>query len=200
MSEQSDTIRKWLLQKPRADVVRVVNSEGESEDIATTGNVRWRSIAETIDALEPMRVEAVAGGKLLRALKLKSAPEIEIEQPKKAAGSNIEIPNILHEDPETARLMHFADLLFRSQMFATEVAFEKLTQLVDLILQRMATVEAKLDRTEQDYQDEVDGRIQDAYDNIAKEGDSSKTDILSSFLGGMGMNQPKTPTKPNGTS
>jgi hypothetical protein len=191
----SDEIRKWLLGKPRPELVRVTTSEGETEDLDTSGNVRWRSVAETICALDPMRLEVHAGGKIIRAEKIDNGLAKTAEVPDME--EELKIPPILSTDPETARLTHFANLLFQSTMFSQKIAFTEMVKLTGLLMNRMQEVEVQKAEAERDYQDEADARLQDAYENLSKDASDPQKDILTAFMqsmGGMGASA----EKPNG--
>lgn len=191
-TELSDTIRKWLIVKPRPEIVRVITSDGE-EDISTTGNVRWRAIANTIEALDPLRIEAHIAGKLERAIKL-GKPEVEHSTAE--AG---EIPAILHDDPETARFTHFSNLIAAHSKFTITTAFEKQNELVGMMMEMMKSMQAQVIESQRDYQDVQDERIQEAMNRAGEDGDSGKMAIIENFVAGMtGMGGGAPPPKPNG--
>jgi len=179
---ESDEVRKWLLQRPRPELVRVATAEGDTEDVDTTGNVRWRGVADTICALDPIKIEAHAGGKIIRAEKF----GIEVaDVPDPAIDDELKVPEVLHGDPETARLTHFANLLFQSTMFSQKIAFTEMVKLVGLLMNRMREVEVEKRETERDLRDEEDARLQDAYENLSQNATDPQKDILQAFMQSM---------------
>src|SRR5687768_4132416 len=108
-------IRSFLVSTPRPAKVVVRTAEDDVHEIGPAkGGVSWSGIARSIVALNPKTIEVFnEAGKLERATRCD-----EDEKP----APDVVIPPALSSDPETARLTHFANLLFRAQQFSTEVA------------------------------------------------------------------------------
>jgi hypothetical protein len=175
-----------------------MTEDGEIEDIATTGSVRWRSIADTIVALEPTRIEAHGNGRLLRAQRLGESDEgrVAVTQSRSNQSEDddelLRVPAVLHTDPETARLTHFANLLFRSTQFSQQIAFREMVKLVEVLMTRMQDIEIQKVELESALEDESAARLEDAYQNLSATATDPQRDILSTFME-MAANRPAAP-------
>jgi ElaB/YqjD/DUF883 family membrane-anchored ribosome-binding protein len=178
-------IRGWCMRRPRPKTLRLhVGDEVSEISVEGTGQ-SWAQIAESLVALEPDLIEAMsADGKVIRA-----------ERPGTPSRDNrtVESPKILHTDPETARLTHFADLLHRAYQHTTDVAFTKLVELVERMDNRMDRVEARLERTERAYHRELMDRVDEAYEraeqyaeeHAAPQPTDGVNPIIEAFMNGM---------------
>jgi hypothetical protein len=177
-----------------------MTDDGEIEDIATTGSVRWRSIADTIVALEPTRIEAHGNGRLLRAQRLGESDDshgrVSVTQSRSNQSEDDEellrVPAVLHTDPETARLTHFANLLFRSTQFSQQIAFREMVKLVEVLMTRMQDIEIQKVELESALEDESAARLEDAYQNLSATATDPQRDILSTFME-MAASRPTAP-------
>ncbi|HEX7235470.1 MAG TPA: hypothetical protein VF405_00835 [Gammaproteobacteria bacterium] len=157
--------------------------------MAGAGNGRtWAAVARTIMAMAPELVQMFDDqGTVLRIVRPESAV---VEVPTVAGASGYSSP--LHTDPETARLVHFANLLSDAWRFSTGLAFQKIVDVVQLQTERSQALEARLERAEANYRREMKERIEDVFDEAeamreaAQRGDAAGArSIFESFLEGM---------------
>lgn len=180
-------LRSFLVQTPRP-VKILVRSEGDDvNEVAPPakgkGGSSWTYVARSILALEPVSVEVFdERGALIRATRLTETTPT----PSAEAG----LP-VLHNDPETARLTHFANLLYRATEFSTNLAFGKMVELFQLTIERSIALEARLERAETAYRREMQDRINDMFDQAQaakEEAEASQNDPVSqlaqAFMGG----------------
>lgn len=148
-------IRKFLLQQPRAAVIRLSRGEDETSDLVVSKSQSWSKVAASVHAIQPTLIELLdAKGQVIRALR----PEEELTRSDAAP-----IPAALASDPETVRLTHFADLLHRAYEHSTEIAFQKLLELVELLGQRADAIESRLERAEVAYRRAMQNQLDDAF-------------------------------------
>jgi hypothetical protein len=139
-------------------------------------------------ALEPELVQLFdEQGTLLRAI---HADQATVEVPATAAAAGYTAP--LHSDPETARLVHFANLLSDAWRFSTGLAFQKIVDIVQLQSDRAQALEARLERAESNYRREIKERIEDVYDEAeamreaaARGDEAGARSIFETFLASM---------------
>lgn len=198
-------IRSFLVMQPRGAKVLVRTEDDEVQEIASPGIQKgrsWAQIAMTILTLNPATLEVYdADGKLLRAVKCNEAraatPSAEARLP------------VLHTDPETARLTHFANLLYRATEFSTTLAFTKMVEMFAMVNERSAALETRLERTEANYRREMQSRLDEAFDRadeLTKEAETIAasgaagdplTEFAKGFLQARGGEPPPSPP-PNG--
>lgn len=200
---RTQEIRRFLLLSPRPETVRVTAADGEIHDFPTVGSdgrsVRWATLAASVDALEPVTIQCLSkAGGVERAIKV---TEWDPAPPKSDALSPQQppLPEYLHDDPETARFALVARLLADAHKFSTGIAFQKLTDIVDTMSRRMDAMEAKADRSEERYRNEVYDRIDDMLESAAEqaEGEGDGGDILSTFAAAVNAGRNGAPP-PNG--
>ncbi len=116
--------RSFFLRAPKPAMVRAVLPDNVTHDFEVSDQEpNFMGLAKTFESLEPIRAECYdAQGVLIRA-------EKPANQPKRDA----KLPGILTTDVEAARLMMFADLLAKAYENTTQVAFEKLLDVVRLV-------------------------------------------------------------------
>ena len=184
----SDDIRKWLLRNPRPESVRIEHGDDTTDMPLEGKNVRWRDVAESIEALEPVAIHAMRGGQLLRAMRFEAPqPESQPEQSpaKGQAIPGAELPAVLQGDPQAALLALYATEIAKAYSHATGTAFEKFVQIQELMVRRMEALETRLERAEKERNRERDERLEDAWDWVerqAEETGSSKEEMLGAFL------------------
>jgi len=184
-------LRGWLLQQPKPAMIRCT-TDGESEELKPGKS--WAKTAATIAALEPELLQAYdAAGKLLRATRFDAEPT-----PRKPAAAP-ELPALLGTDPHAALLHHFATLLHRAYEHSTQVAFEKLTDIVERQGDRADAIEQRLERTEARARRLQDDQIEDAYERaeqLAAEATSGNGNealgnhLVNAFLSGQLQQRP----------
>lgn len=160
------SLRFWCLHNPRPKMLRVHCADDSIQEItAPRPGQSWSQVANTIAALQPTLVEALdEKGVIIRATR---APEEEVEGAEKRIGADIDVPPVLSTDPETARVTHFANLLYRSHRFATEVAFAKMVELFERMDARSTSIEQRLERSEANYRRALQQQVDDAFDQAA---------------------------------
>ena len=198
------TLRNFLVQQPRGTRILVRTEDEDVHDIAPPNGrgTTWASVTRSIQALSWVLVELHdSDGKLIRATRASG------DGPTDAPLASANLP-VLHTDPETARLTHFANLLFRATEFSTTLAFTKMVELFQLQADRAIALESRLERAEASYRRTMNDRIEEAFEQaqeIRQEAEAGNQDaalqLLHGFLGGMrsggrppsGSNGPKTP-------
>jgi hypothetical protein len=158
-------IRGFLLQLPKPALVRVTTGEGEVEELKPTRS--YQKLAGSIEALDPQLIQCFDGdGKLLRAMRCDDADSRRSD----AAAPPVALIN----DPETARLTHFANLIHRAYEHSTEVAFTKLAEIVDRMNERSESIEQRLERTESVNRRLINDSIQAAFDRAEEIAETAK--------------------------
>ncbi len=136
------------MQSPRPSMVRAICADGVKE-IAVAEGVVWTQLGASIEALDPDAVELYDDQDvLLRADKRRTKRTGEVT-----------IPSVLHEDPETARLMHFANILDRAYENSTKLAFEKLVEFIEVVMRERESTAKRLERLERDYFEAVGDNV-----------------------------------------
>ena len=198
----SERLRNWLMKSPRPDTVRITFEDEEQRIISRPGLTTWKEVAETISALNPMLIEAIAkDGSTQRATK---ASEISTEV-RQRDNDRIQAPAVLATDPESARLCYVADIIHRAYQHATDVAFEKVIQANDTCFTRMAEIvqrvvdrsevlERKYERAEAERNREIREHIEDALAAAEEKGEMGPiSGLLQSFVGGMQLGSKEAP-------
>lgn len=135
-------IRGWLLCQPRASTIRVVTTDDRHHEVSVSSGVSWMAIAQSIHALTPALIEAYdAEGKIIRAVR---PVEFSLGEPSGEAAPLVLPPGT---DPQSAMLIHFADLIAGAYRHSTEVAFERLVGLFEAVNRRSEALERSLDTT-----------------------------------------------------
>jgi hypothetical protein len=175
------SIRKFLMRQPRAVVIRLQSGSAITEmRPARTGSLA--KLADTIFAVAPEVIQLFdAEDHLLRAQRTDVEPDLSTDSPKP--------PQVLSSDPETARVSHFATLLAKAYEHATNVAFQKLVDLVERIDQRTDALEQRLERTEGAYRKVLYDQLADAQTEAmaalrdAQAGDDTEADMFKAMAG-----------------
>lgn len=182
-------IRGFLLQLPKPALIKVTNGEGEIEELKP-GRTSYQKLAASIEALEPQLLQCFdADAKLLRAMRCDDADSRRSD----AAAP----PAVLVNDPETARLTHVANLIHRAYEHSTEVAFNRLCDIVDRLNERSESIERRLELSETANRRLVNDSIQAAFDRAEEiaeqarqqnEGGTMEQQMGASFLSGLMSN------------
>jgi hypothetical protein len=139
-------IRNWCLVQPRPKKIRATMPDDTQQEIGapTRSGQSWAQVAQTLDALQPVMLEAFdETGQLLRAKRddQDDADDGGTEQHQFKVPTNI-------TDPETVRMTHFSNLLANAYRFATETAFGKLAEMFERLDNRSISIEQRLERQE----------------------------------------------------
>lgn len=140
--------KRFCMQAPRPASLRVFCSDG-AKDILVPENVVWTQLGMSIEALEPEKVEAYDDQENL----LRAAPG------RVKRSGEVQTPGVLHDDPETARLMHFANILDRAYENSTRLAMEKLVEFVEVVMRERESTQKRLERLERDYFEAVGDNV-----------------------------------------
>ena len=142
-------IRGFLLVHPKPTVVRVTVDDDVQE--VKLGK-SYAKTAETIEALGPDLLECLdAEGKVLRALR---------DGAEARRSDAADIPAGLAADPNALMLTHFANLLHRAYEHSTEIAFNKMVEVTDIMSARSESIEQRLERAEARNRRLVDDQIE----------------------------------------
>lgn len=176
------SIRTFLLRHPKPHSIRVTTADDKVEDVPCKGR-KFVTVAETVHALDPELIEVLdAKGGILRAVRTGGGPNAE------RANVLAETPHVLHDDAETARLTHFANLLKDAYHHSTEVAFVKMIELVERMGDRSDAIEQRLERAEAAHRrallDQVDSEFERAEELAKGDGTSMREQMLFHFLNG----------------
>ena len=183
MSDSSDRARElksWLMKQPRPEFVRVTSVNGETRDVEIGSKPRFIDIGATIDALEPAVVEAFKGDNVVRAKRFSDAPAkvtAAVEE-----DEEVSTPSALASDPETARLHHFADLLYR----ASRDSRDAMVALCNVLSEMASSERARADENRARFEEERAAMLEEREREleearrVANEGGDPET-ILSTF-------------------
>lgn len=120
-------LRNFLMRTPRPVAVKVLGENGEETDYQIAEGENFMHLAEKLDALDPKKVtvydDAGTPQRVWRAAEML------------APSAGLEIPSSIAGDGNAAMLMHFANLIHRSYEHATDVAFDRLANLVDRVME-----------------------------------------------------------------
>lgn len=188
-------IRGWLLQQPRPALIRLTTGDGEPQELKPGRS--FARTAESIEALNPELIEALdSNGKLLRATNLR-----EPEHATQAAA----VPAELTGDPQAAMLTHFSNLIARAYEHSTDVAFQKLVEVVERIGDRADAIEQRLERAESAWRRAVREQIDDAFDRADEHAERAAEqqgdiggELVKQFMGGALTSKPPSTARPNG--
>lgn len=207
------SIRSWLLVNPRPAFVRVTDASEAQHEVTAGANSNWARLADTIDALEPVRLEALDANKgLIRATKYDpTEDERDEQQGTVPAPPRFAMPVLpASSDPETVRLITFANLISEAYRHATDVAFQNMVQVFQACNDRASSAERSLQEAmgmlREAWLENVETRTQAidavneahaAAETVSEPGDLI-TDIAKAFVGGadLGGKKPAAPIPP----
>jgi hypothetical protein len=132
-------IRGWLLQHPRPVTLKVVASDDRHHEVSVGGS--WMAIAQSVHALSPTLIECHdEKGKIIRAVR----PQDDENTGEAKQALPLQLP--ANVDPQSAQLIHFADLLAAAYRHSTDVAFERLASLFEAVNRRSESLERMIDK------------------------------------------------------
>jgi hypothetical protein len=147
-NDTTAAIRTWCLKSPRPSQLRVYGKDGREHDVEIKQGTSWSDAAVSVAALLPERLEAyTAEGKLIRAVPVDDLIKKEEQASAQQAAT---FSAMQTTDPETQRMIVFAELLERAYAKAYEssnqtiqVAFTQLQEFsANLAAQASAAVES----------------------------------------------------------
>lgn len=167
-----DTVRLWLLEKPRATSLRLTCG-GETRIITYNPSHTFQKLAASIVALEPELIEALdKDGNTIRATRGETS-ELAVEATPARA-----VPGVPPTLVDTATLQLVAKLIADAYKHSNEVAFERLASLFDSVNRRSENLERSLALSER-------MRVKMAELGAAPEEEGGELgNIIRSFLGG----------------
>jgi hypothetical protein len=193
MAVDEKTLRSELVKQPRPARIMVRTEDGDTKEVqgAGKGGTTWAAVARTIMALVPSMVELYdEQGTLLRAINAEQST-LEVHAGTTAGVAGYSVAN-LHADPETARLVHFANLLSDAWRFSTGLAFTKIVEIVQAQADRAASLEVRLEKAEAAYRREMQDKIEDAFEQAEQIREAAQAGnqegalgMLTQFMGGL---------------
>jgi hypothetical protein len=180
-------LRQWLLRNPRPNFVRVFSEQFDTpSDIEISGpRPRWADIAADLATMEPTMVQAMdSKGNILRVERVlddgtAQAPAVE-------PTAEIQIPQVLSNDPETIRLTHFANLIARCYESAYSGSAKLQSETQSFLLNWASRMEERLDRAEEKRRDAEESLLESKLAETEEDdGGGLRSTIESAFFGGV---------------
>jgi len=186
--------KSWLRRKPRPNRVRATCEDGTTRTItinAQQGGTFWADTIETLESLQPVRVEALdAAGDTIRAIDITTDEEEEGDDSEVAAPVTA-TPVVSASDD--GRLVAFARLLAEAyrngadaQRASSDVAFSRLVELTNVAFQR-------LDSLERAYSRSFSERLREQAADGAQQGGGDFNALLMAMMQGMAQAQAGKP-------
>lgn len=177
MSDEEDPnygrIRAWLLKQPRPEIVRVISLDGAEHEVRC--GRRWADTARAICTLDPATLHALsADGDVLRAERIVETGVPEPQDDREP----LTVPSILSRDPETARIITFAQLLER----AHEKSNDFVRDFGKILIERIDRQDDELTRVREEARQEFRERMRVEMESM-QEGEG-KDELLRHFFGG----------------
>lgn len=172
MNARTRKIRNWLLKHPKPAAVRVQLADDEVQTIEVSGS--FASVATSLEALDPMRLEALdSKDKLIRAIKVEQLDESSSEDDDESS-----TPDAKREakrlERDSVMLTTFANLLAEAYKHSTTVAFSKMVELFEAVSKRGESMEKSLAATER--------LLRKTYEQAANEAGDGEPSLLESVL------------------
>lgn len=177
MSDAS-AYRSFFLRAPKPAMVRAVLPDNVTHDFEVSEQEpNFMGLAKTFESLEPIRAECYdAQGVLIRA-----------EKPANAPKRSTVMPGILNQDVEAARLMMFADLLAKAYENTTQVAFEKLLEVVRLVTDERTEKAKANDALQKAYIQKLQELVQVKAQALEASDEESSDDLLTDLAKAFGF-------------
>jgi len=190
------------MRSPRPAELRVYARDGREFDVSIKPGAAWSETAGNVAALEPERIEATAeDGKLIRAIVVSDlvAKEQKAEQSQAATQQAM-----MSADPETQRLIVFAQLVATAHDRATEaqtrtleVAFTKMQEICDALASQANAAQSSANDLSVAIRNLMIQQAQEAADENRETAQPSQLEQLASnFLSGQQLAAAEN--KPNG--
>jgi hypothetical protein len=208
ISETVAAVRSWLMKPPRPSKLRVFAKDGREYDVAIKPNSSWAETATSICSLDPERLEAMGeDDKLLRAVVVSSLVQAVEHEQKQAQAASAAMQSA---DPETQRMIVFAELLQRSSDRALEMcertmgaAFDRMQGICDSLAQQATAAQQSANDLTVGIRNLLIQKAQDAADEARSGGGDGQHPLerlAGNFLAGaqMGQAEATAATPPNG--
>jgi hypothetical protein len=181
----ADQIKHWLMQTPRPAFVRVTDDQGGVNEVVC-GQSTWVKCAETIASMRPDLLQALTAEKqVVRALRPADyaedwAPEDEPAPARRAPPApTIPLANL---DPESARFALFAQLLAEAYRHSSDVAFGRLSDMVEAMNRRAENVERTREAMYRAHVKQLEEALRQAG---AEPPEAPNGELLQNMLGGL---------------
>jgi hypothetical protein len=189
-NDSTEQLRKWLMQQPRPHSVRVTSLDGGVHDVVC--GTPWTNTADTVASLQPEHLQALNAEKqTIRALRVADlsedwSPDDEkpVRRPPPPAMPEFAIPAAAM-DPESARFVLFARLLSEAYKHSTQVAFEKLSDIVEAMARRAEAGDRAREAVNRAHVKMLEEQIKALGEEPAEQPNDLMGAIVSSALGGM---------------
>jgi len=189
-----ESLRLWLLAKPRAVSLRVTCG-GKVSTVAVVPNQSWAQIAGSLEAMEPELIETLdANGNVGRAVRTDQLGDDDAGDDSQATPA----PAPAQLDAESQRFTLVANLLSQ----AHQKSFDALVELANANARRAEALERTVSSYERMRAQELAEREDALADREEQTNQSPLQQIAQAALGGMGMAggmpapTPPPPTKP----
>lgn len=202
-TDLSAALRTWLMKAPRPVALRVYTTEGREHDVELRQGEPWSSIAVSVAALKPERIEALSReGNMLRACVVS---DLVAKEEKAAEMKQSAFVAMTATDPETQRLIVFAELLQRTADKAIDAvernssaAYERLLALAEAA-ERRADIQAEsATQLSVAIRNLMIEHAQETIDAAKTEEDDPLKQMARNFLGGQAAAEAEAQSKPNG--
>jgi hypothetical protein len=203
-NDRAAAIRLWCLKAPRPTSLRVYGKDGREHDVEIRQGTSWSDAAVSIAALDPDRLEAQGPeGKFLRAVALADLLRKEEQQ---AAQQAATFSAMQTTDPETQRMIVFAELLERAYAKAYEssqstvaVAFTQLQEFsANLAAQATASTQSANELSVA-IRNLLVQQAQEAVESASTPEESPMEKLAANFLSGQQLAQAEV-AKTNGAA
>jgi hypothetical protein len=201
--DKAAVIRTWLMKAPRPNSVRIFAKDGREYDVEIKSGAAWSDTAVSIAALEPVRMEANSNeGKLLRAVVVDTL--LDKEEAAQQHQQTV-FQAFQSSDPETQRIIVFAQLIERAHDRATNaiqetigVAFGKLQEICDSLATQAATDRGSANELTLGIRQLLVQQAQEAADRLVEPETSPLEKMAESFMSGqqLAASQGASETKP----
>jgi hypothetical protein len=205
-SETSATLRLWLMKAPRPASLKIYATDGREYDVEIQQGAAWSETAISVAALIPERIEALASdGHLLRAVvvaDLVKKEELAVTQRQATFSA------LTSSDPETQRMIAFAELISRAHDRATDaiqetvrVAFTQLQEICGSLAEQANASTSSANELSVAIRNLLIQQAQDAIEQVnAPEPPSPMEQLATNFLSGQNLAKAEAENapKPNG--
>jgi hypothetical protein len=199
---KAQVLRTWLMRNPRPKSIRVYSNDGREYDIPVKAGINWTEAATSILALNPDRVEVSDEDKLLRACAIADLIAKEEKQQAQAAAVSAAMTAT---DPETQRLIVFAELLQRSSDRAIEAiertagaAFDRMQGICDFLGTQATAATQSANELTVAVRNLLVQQAQEAVENANEKEQSPLEEMAANFLSGQKMAEAERAQQPNG--
>lgn len=141
-------LRTFLMKHPRPTRIDVGTTSGEVKRLDVSPDVTWSHLADAVEILQPVTVQCIdSEGTVLRAIKHE---DLDIDEREPAAAPSVQpymarMQLATPQDPQSAMLLMFAQLLSDAYRHTTDIAFARMVDLFEAVNTRHASTERSLE-------------------------------------------------------